>query len=363
MILVVDYDLKKIEFRYFGEKSDGARASHCVKDVRSGIDAASIKECVRSITGRSKIKAIAFRLLFGGDIFDKPVLIDKRFLKNFEKLTGLFPFYIPSAMDLLKVFGYLFKDVPMVAFFETSFFCGLPDEEKYYAIPFEYCGQGKIRKWGFHGIFHEAGAGIFSSGDKTISVVFGKQTTVCGVHKRVPLSISLGYTPLEGIMSRTACGDLDPGIVFYLMNTIGLSIYEIDEMLKNKSGFLGLTGYDIEMKDMFKLRGRDDKVNMALDVYRSHITKHIGEALSVLGGLDNIVFSGENVDIFVPIIHGIIKDMAFLGIHPAGLPWDKDREISRISSDQSRVKAYINRMSVSRIIFYETGLLMSGGKN
>jgi acetate kinase len=95
-------------------------------------------------------------------------------------------------------------------------------------------------------------------------VVIDKQTTVCSARSGNPLSISLGFTPLEGVMSRTSCGDLDPGVVFYLMNNQGFSIYKIDDILKNESGFLGLTGYDLELKELVKFYGKDRKVTLAL---------------------------------------------------------------------------------------------------
>lgn len=361
MLLVIDYNIKNAEFWLFNEKLDGSGPSHFIKDAEAIRDAGALKRCINEIAGKSRIRAVAFRILFGGDYFSAPAMIDPKFFTNFAKLTGFFPFYVPATLHMLKIFQSVFKGVPLIAFFETSFFCKLPDEEKYYAIPFEYCRDDKIKKWGFHGIFHEANAGIFPATDKTISIVFGKQTTVCSIHNRKPLSISLGYTPLEGVMSRTACGDLDPGIVFYLMNVHKFSIYKIDEMLKNKSGFLGLTGYDIGLKDILKLHGRDAKVDLALDVYRSQIMKHMGEGLSVMGGIDNIVVSGDNVDLFIPVIHDMIKKISFLGINVAGLPWRKDKDIVEISSGESRIKVYINRMDAARVIFHESRHFLGRG--
>jgi acetate kinase len=248
--------------------------------------------------------------------------------------------------------------MPLIAFFETSFFVKLPDEEKYYAIPFEYYKNSKIKKFGFHGIFHEANARLVSPRSKTISMVFDKQTTVCAIHNKSPLSISLGYTPLEGIMSDRACGDLDPGIVFYLMNVHNFSIYEIDEMLKNKSGFKGLTGYDIELKDMIKMRGKDAKIDLAFNVYESQIMKYIGEGVAAMGGVDNIIIAGSNINIVTPIIYTLIKKISFLGINIIRLPWDKDKEISNITSEESKIKVYINRKSLPAIILRESEVFM-----
>jgi len=136
------------------------------------------------------------------------------------------------------------------------------------------------------------------------------------------------------------------------MNVHNFSIYKIDEMLKNESGFLGLTGYDIELKDMLKLRGKDAKVDLAFDIYRAQIMKHIGEGISVLGGLDNIIFNGCNVESFSPVIHDLIKKYPFLGINMVNLPWNKSKDMTAITSGESRIKVYINRADVAVVIFH-----------
>jgi len=353
MILIIDYNLKELKLWAFRTKGAQALPSFFIKNVEDLKDDKALKEYILSITGNEKLKAIAFRILFGGDYFNKPIIVGQGSLERLGKLTDYFPFYIPSTLNMLNKFRNMFKSVPLIAFFETSFFIKLPDEEKYYALPFEYCKNSKIKKFGFHGIFHEANANVVPSGSKTISIVFDKQTTVCAIHNKLPLSISLGYTPLEGVMSGRACGDLDPGIIFYLMNVHNFSIYEIDEMLKNKSGFIGLTGYDIELKDLIKLRGKDVKVDLAFNVYEAQIIKYIGEGISVLGGLDNIVIAGSNIDIAAPIIYSIIKKISFLGISGVRLPWDKDREVSNITSEESKVKVYLNRNNLPAIIYHK----------
>ncbi|MFA6320509.1 MAG: hypothetical protein WCY36_01490 [Candidatus Omnitrophota bacterium] len=351
MILVIDCDLKQIKIRSFKEVHGSISASDHVKDMEEVRSDAALVKYIRDIAGRSRIRAVSFRILFGGDYFAGPAIIDSRFFTRFEKLTDLFPFYVPPISHMLKNFRAVFKDIPLIAFFETSFFLSLPDEEKYYAMPFKYSEDNKIKKWGFHGIFHSANADMLSVSSKGVSIVFDKQTTVCAVHNRKPLSVSLGYTPLEGVMSRTSCGDMDPGIVFYLMNVHNFSIYKIDEMLKNESGFVGLTGYNIGLNEMLKLRGKDAKVDLAFDIYRAQIMKYIGEGISVMGGLDDIIFSGSNVRLFTPIIYDVLKKISFLGLTVDNLPWAKDKDIITATSADSSIKTRINTMDLSDIIF------------
>jgi len=358
MILVIDYNLKALKIWAFKEKQGSAAPVVFLKDIEELNCDEALEKFIRAIAGKDKLRGITFRIIFGGDYFNKPVIVDAKFFAHFVRLTDFLPFYIPSTLSMLRRFHNTFKGIPLIAYFETSFFSGLPDEKKYYALPFEYYKDSKIKKFGFHGIFHEASAAMVPSGSRIISIVFDKQTTLCAIHNKSPLSISLGYTPLEGVMSATACGDLDPGIAFYLMNVHNFSIFEIDEMLKNKSGFLGLTGYDIELKDMIKLRGQDVKVDLAFEVYTAQVMKHIGEAISILGGLDNIIISGSNVDILTPVIYNVIKKISFLGINLEPLPWDRSGRLTNITSDESRVRIYINRMSLSAILFRESQAIL-----
>jgi len=354
MILVIDTNLKDVKFWVFKENEVGALSSYFVKDAEEIRTSKTLKQDILNLAGRGNIQAIAFRILFGGGLFDKAIVIDREFFAKFAKLTDFFPFYIPLMLNMLKIFYRDFEDIPQIAFFETSFFSKLPEEEKYYAIPQEFNKNNRIKKWGFHGLFHEANAGIFSPKGKSISIVFDKQTTVCSVKDNVPLSISLGFTPLEGVMSRTSCGDLDPGIVFYLMNVHKFSTYKIDDILKNESGFLGLTGYDLELKELVKFYGKDPKVNLAFDVYQAQLLKFIGEGISVLGGLENIIFAGSEVDALTPIIYSLIKKISFLEINIKSLPWVDEKEIFQITSGESNIKVYLNRMSLPKVIFYET---------
>ena len=354
MIIAVDYNLKEVRLWACREGEKAPELCFFARDpaVLAGED--SLRGCIREISGRENIEGVSFRILFGGDYFAGPEIVNKRFLARFEKLTTLFPFYVPSMLKMLKRFKEALGGIPLVAFFETSFFLRLPESAKFYALPFKFRKDTSIRKWGFHGIFHQHNTGMFPPADKSISVVIDKQTTVCAASGNRPLSISLGYTPLEGVMSRTSCGDIDPGIVFYLMNVHNFSMHRIDEMLKNESGFLGLTGYDIELRDMLKLRGRDAKVDLAFEVYQSQVMKHIGEGIAAMGGLDNIVFAGAYLDMFIPVIYDMLKKVSFLGISTLGLPWKKDKGISAVSSRDSGIKVYLNRMELAGLIFYES---------
>jgi len=348
MIIIAEYNSREINFSVF-KKENGF--SSFTKNIEEIQDEASVSKILRLVSKGEKPKALAFKLPFGGDIFKEPVALDDDFFIEFKKLTPFMPFYVPPASAILEAFYKCVKNIPIIVFFETAFFSRLPEPEKYYAIASEYLDKSRIKRWGFHGLFHEFNAAIDKKQHKTISIVLDKQTTVSAISGNKPLTISLGYTPLEGIMSRTSCGDIDPGIVFYLMKMQDFSIFKIDDILKKESGFFGLTGYNISINELAKLYGKDSKVDLAFSVYENQILKYIGEGISVLGGLDTVVFSGNNIEALKSFIYHLVKKISFLGINLKDLPWVKDEDIVCISSDLSKVNVYINYTESSKIVY------------
>jgi acetate kinase len=152
-------------------------------------------------------------------------------------------------------------------------------------------------------------------------------------------------------MGRTSCGDIDPGILFYMMRALKMNIYEVDDMLKRRSGFLGLTGYDIGIDRLIEFYGRDRKVDLAFDVYKYQIIKSIGVGLSSLEGLDMIMLSGRYVKALFPFIYVLIKHLFFLGISVKELPFKEKDKIIKISSSSSPVDVRINSLSLPEILF------------
>lgn len=370
MIVIVEPNLKAVRVWAIEEKDKRISSALTLEDPQEIRNGQALKKTVHKLTCGKKIEAIAFRILFGGDTFSGPARVDRQFLDKFSKLIPLMPFYVPAARELLGIFYENFEDVPLIAFFETAFFSRLPDEEKYYAIPQEYFNKTSIKRYGTHGIFHEEAPRAAGKSDrKIISVVLDKQTTVAAIERgrtatkllaARPLSISLGYTPLEGIMGRTTCGDLDPGIVFYLMKRHGFSIFKIDAILKRESGFLGLTGYDLSLREFFKLYQRDPKVTLAMDIYQNQILKYIGEGIALLEGLDSIVFSGDYARSMAPFIYSLLKKISFLGISFRELPWSGSGEIMCVTSLDSKISCYINSATLARVIYYDTRRYLEG---
>ncbi|MCX7918399.1 MAG: hypothetical protein N3A72_02090 [bacterium] len=359
MIIVIEPTLREITFWGFTKGKTGKTENTCLlKKTDEVRDIIGLKTVIDTILNQEKLEAIAFHIYFGADLFDQAVFVDRTFFDKFRSLVKFFPFYIPFIEDLLRSVYEKYTTVPILAFFETAFFTDLPEEEKYYAIPYEYFQNTNIKRWGYHGIYHKFNAQISKSDNRIISIVFDKQTTVCPIYQNRPLAISLGYTPLEGIMSRTSCGDIDPGIVFYLMKQYNYSIFQIDEILKRDSGFYGLTGYDLSMEEYFKLYGKDEKLKLAFDIYENQILKYIGEGISVLGGVDILVFSGGLIRYAQSLILHLLEKIRFLGINLKELPWKNKTNIMSITSPDSKIGVYLNLENLAQIIYDEAVKLL-----
>jgi len=354
MILIVEPTYKEVTFWTYKESGSGHSPRSIIKSTEEIETKPDLTKTINTITGNTLPKAISIRILFGGELFGKTALVDDNFFPAFEKLIKIRPSYISFILTFIKDLYEAFPDVHILAFFETGLFLELPEVEKCYAMPDNYYGEISYRKWGFHGIWHDYNAGIPAKPQKTISIVLDKTTTVCALSKKSPVTMSFGSTPLEGIMGKKSCGDIDPGIVFYLMKKNNYSIQKMDEILKNKSGFFGLTGYDKEMDELVKMYGNDPKVDLAFEVYMNQIKKYIGESIAMLGGVSDIIFSGPYVEAFKPIIFNILKDISFIDITLDALPWENADKLSKISLKNSKVSVFLNKVTIPEIIFKMT---------
>jgi acetate kinase len=350
MILVVEPQIKYTKIYLF----DKDRPAFSVSFFNSELTEKNLAKKISAISKNKPIEAIGFRILFGADYFKKPVLVNSNFLKSFDRIVDFFPSYVPHAKHAMSIFYQNFRKTPLIAFFETAFFTKLAEAERYYAIPYQYHAGSKIKKFGFHGIFHESAGGLFPKSKKIISIVLDKVTTVCAVRGAKPLTVSLGYTPLEGIMSRTSCGDLDPGIAFYLLDKAGYSLFKLDSILKNNSGFTGLTGYDLSFEQFAKLYGKDERVDLAFEIYQNQILKYIGEGIAIMGGVDAIVFSGCFLDTLQLTVYNLLRKIAFLGISLEKAPWDCRKELTQVNSYTSEIEVWLNRRSIEKTIFLLT---------
>jgi acetate kinase len=309
-----------------------------------------------------RISAVAMRVRWGGNAFGSVAKVDPDFMSRYRELTPASLSYHSMTIRLIDILRDLFESTEFYIFFETGFFGSLPAEAREYAAPAEFNPGNAIETRGLSGIFHSFGASVCGNG-KTLSFVMDRQTSVCAIDKGCPLNVNPGGSPLEGIMGETTCGDLDPGIVFYLMREMNASIYKIDEILKKESGFYGITGLKMSIPRLFKFVGTRERVTLAFDVYMNHLLKYAGEGLALLEGLDNIIFSGPYVSDLIPLVHYLLTRIGFLDIRLKPFPWKREGKTTVISKPDSKVAVYLNHLSLSEIIALETiGMIDIGSK-
>ncbi|UCN00973.1 acetate kinase [Sulfurimonas sp. SWIR-19] len=244
----------------------------------------------------SEIDAVGHRVVHGGEKFRASVLIDDAVVQTIRKLIPLAPLHNPANLEGIEVVLQKAPNIPQIAVFDTAFHATLKKEAFVYALPYALYEKHDIRRYGFHGTSHayllrEAAARLGKKVQETniITLHLGNGASACAIKKGKSCDTSMGFTPLEGLVMGSRCGDLDPAIVLYLQKSLHVSAEEIDEILNKKSGLLGLCGEN----DVRNIEKRtDEAAKMAMDIMVRRIQKYIGAYMVLLEDVDAIVFSG-----------------------------------------------------------------------
>jgi len=289
-----------------------------------------------------KVTAIGHRVVHGGTTKDT-IKIDKSSIKQIEKFSELAPLHNYPQLNVIKICTKLFK-VPQFAVFDTAFHAAMPAKAFTYALPAKLCRKYNIRKYGFHGTSHNYVSkhaakllGKPPSQLKLITCHLGNGSSVSAVCNGHCIDTSMGFTPLEGLVMGTRCGDIDPALVYYIMKKEKLSTEKIDDLLNKKSGLLGISEISNDMPTLEK--SKDKRAKLAIDIFCYRIKKYIGAYMAAMNGADAIIFTagiGENE---ASIRENILSDMENLGVL-----LDKKRNYAKetlISSKESKVKVLV----------------------
>jgi len=235
------------------------------------------------------IKIVGHRVVHGGQKFRNPTLITPLVLKELSQYDKLAPLHNPFNLLGIKVSLKMFPGTKQVAVFDTGFYKSLPEEALIYPLPESIRKKYGFQRFGFHGISHKYAAEK-AQGERVISCHLGGGSSITAIKKGKAVDTSMGFTPMEGLMMMSRCGDLDPGIVLKLAQT--LSPERADKILNCESGLKGICGL-ADMKEILKKADkRDKKAILALKIFVYRIQKYIGAYYAVLGGCDTLVFTG-----------------------------------------------------------------------
>ncbi|RKY36661.1 MAG: acetate kinase [Candidatus Omnitrophota bacterium] len=258
------------------------------------------------IKHKDEIVAVGHRVVHGGEEFKNSVVIDKYVLKRIKFYSKLAPLHNPPAYNGIKAAMRIFPKIKQVAVFDTAFHQTMPQEAFVYGLPFDLYKKYSIRRYGFHGTSHryvsdEAAKILKKPLDslKLITCHLGNGCSISAVKYGSSVDTSMGFTPLEGLIMGTRCGDIDPALIGYLMREEKMTIHQMEELLNRKSGLLGISGKSNDMRDLLVLAQKGNKrAALAIDVFIYRVKKYIGAYIAVMNGVDAIVLTagiGENV--------------------------------------------------------------------
>ena len=252
------------------------------------------------LSSLTEINAVGHRVAHGGELFKQSTLIDDKVIDGIKQLCELAPLHNPANLLGIEAVKTLMPNVPQVAVFDTSFHQTMPDYAYMYAIPYEYYTQHKIRRYGFHGTSHKFVAkkacdlaGLEFEKAKVITCHLGNGSSITAIKNGISMDTSMGFTPLEGLIMGTRSGDLDAGIISYIMEREKLDAAGINSLLNKKSGFLGVYGKSSDARDIENAAAQGDKrAILTLNLLYYRVLKYIGSYTAVMNGCDLVVFTG-----------------------------------------------------------------------
>ncbi|MCA1805164.1 MAG: acetate/propionate family kinase [Xanthomonadaceae bacterium] len=321
MILTINAGSSSLRLAAFEAGPDGLHRTAAIHHARDG---AGPRDLLQRFLHDHKLPAperVVHRVVHGGDAFVTPCRIDAAVEDGIDRLAPLAPLHNPAALELIRISRELFGEtVFQVAVFDTAFFHELPDLAAGYALPGELAARYGLRRYGFHGLAHQA---LWQSwrerqspapqGARIISLQLGSGCSISAIRDGRPLDTSMGFTPLEGLVMATRSGDLDPGLLLYLQRHAGLDARQLEEILNHRSGLLGLSGSSGDMREL--LASDSPGARQAIGLYCYRAAKYIGAYLAVLGGAQAIVFGG-GVGEHAPLIRArILENLRWAGIH------------------------------------------------
>jgi acetate kinase len=281
-----------------GETLIDQKLEPSVRDGRAAIDILS--GWLRTTYRGGRILGVGHRVVHGGPRFSSPLVITREILAELNALTPLAPLHQPHNLAPIEAIFERLPDTPQVACFDTGFHRGHAEVARLVPLPRELCRDG-VERYGFHGISYEYVASVLPqtapeiAEGKVIVAHLGSGASLCALKNRRSIETTMGFTALDGLCMGTRPGALDPGIVLFLFQKLGLSVPQVEEVLYKKSGLLGISGISNDMRDLL---GRSDAdARLAVDYFVYRVAKEIGALAAVLGGLDGLVFTagiGEN---------------------------------------------------------------------
>ena len=314
---------------------------------------------LRSMFGGGRVLGVGHRVVHGGARYTGPVIVTGQVLAELHSLIPLAPLHQPHNLAAIEAVSERLPGTPQVACFDTSFHRTQSTLAELIALPDEICQAG-VRRYGFHGLSYEYIATALPrmatdiARARVIVAHLGNGASLCALRDGKSVDSSLGFTALDGLCMGTRPGGVDPGVILYLFQNLGLSAPEVETVLYKKSGLLAISGVSSDMRDL--LASSEGKARLAVNYFVYRAAKEIGALAAVLGGIDGLVFTAGIGENSAEIRLRICESSAWLGIK---LDAEANaRNALRISVAESRVSVWVIPTNEELMIARHTGLLL-----
>ena len=307
---------------------DGEKVKE-IKDIQDHSEAVSmlLDKLVKHniISSLNEIEGIGHRVVHGGEKFNDSVLITDEILKEIEEISYLAPLHNPANVVGIKAFNNVLPNVPAVAVFDTAFHQSMPEKSFLYSLPYEYYTEYGIRKYGFHGTSHkyvsERAAELLGRPVEQLRLLschLGNGASIAAIEGGKSIDTSMGFTPLAGVTMGTRSGNIDPALIPYIMQKTGQSAEEVLNVLNNKSGMLGVSGFSSDLRDIeSEAEKGNERAELALEVFASRIHKYIGSYAARMAGIDAIIFTAGIGENSTAVRERVLRGLEFMGVY-----WD-----------------------------------------
>jgi acetate kinase len=335
--------------------------------------AEAVRRCLTQLTDPEsgclehacEVSAIALKAVHGGPVTGVK-RVTPEVLAAMEEMIPVAPAHNPPYIAAMRLLAEQLPEIPLVACFETDFHRTIPERNRLYAVPYEWAGEGLVRRWGFHGASHRYIAGrtaeLLSREDlRIISCHLGGSSSLCAIRGGQSVATSMGFSPQSGLPQNNRAGDFDPFALPLVMQQTGKSLAEVLDVLATQSGLLGLSGISGDIRDITKAaEAGNDRARLALDVYAASVRQYLGAYLVELGGADVLVFTGGIGENRAVIRKAVCQNLEELGILLDPEANQAARGEAKISAAESRVQIWVVPTNEELIVARAAAQLLEG---
>ena len=352
------------------------RRTSPLRDLRAAVEwlvgFVTSEESGTGLTSRGELHAVGHRVVHGGERFRHSVAIDRSVLHGIEDTIELAPLHNPHNLRGIEAArAALGSGVPQVAVFDTAFHHTLPEHAYLYAIPYPLYRRHKVRRYGFHGTSHRSIAyrwhtltGRNRSDTRIVTLHLGNGCSACAITGGESIDTSMGFTPLEGLVMGTRSGDIDAALLDYIAAKEGLSLPQVEALLNNQSGLLGISGLTNDMRDLLAEahEHQDRRATLAIEIFCYRARKYVGAYLAALGGADAIVFAGGIGENSPEIRRRICDGLQWAGLHVDATANDAlvAGDEGRFSTEASSLAAWVVPTDEELLIARDTFRVIAG---